>query len=182
MSRTRTGCDCDRLYPEFVDFCVSCGARLGFAIPDELESSASVGDCSYGPDEHFDGESGVEHIRGRLFAIVNGKRQDFGVEFSDDVIIGRFDGASDPVDVDLSGVPDAASIAPRHARLWLDEAGWSIEEIGAASKVFIAGKRLKGSGRLVNGEELCLGKARFVFETNFTKSSGSPDRMDGSTT
>lgn len=89
-----------------------------------------------------------------------------------EAVIGRFDAASGPVDVDLSGLPEAGWVSRRHARLRCDETGqWWIQDLESSNGTFVRSngrgpfRRLTSSGEnfLQNGDEIALGNARFAF-------------------
>lgn len=92
-----------------------------------------------------------------------------------EAIIGRFDASSGPVDVDLSGLPEAGWVSRRHAHLRCDAGGqWWIQDLGSSNGTFVrsngrgAFRRVSPEGEelLCAGDEIALGNARFEFRIN----------------
>ncbi len=158
--------DCERVYPDFVDFCVADGAFVRrYLPPADSEETQPLAESQTDRLrlEEFE-EHGIE-IRARLFPKVDGKPGTFGVEFSSDVVLGRFDPDVGIVDVDLSGVPDADSISPTHARLTIEGDDWFIEDLDSENGVFVNGsEQITGKVPVKNGDQIALGSALFVFE------------------
>lgn len=169
--------ECERIYPDFVDFCVADGCRVIRYIPppDSEETQPLKEDTT---TESLERPTGIE-IRARLFPKVDGQPGTFGVEFSSDVVLGRFDPDVGVVDVDLSGVPEAASIDPRHARLTIEDEQWYIEDLSSKHGVFInGGERIDEKLPVSDGDEVTLGKAHFVFETELIDHDAPSDDDD----
>ncbi len=173
MPKQNPDCTCGRLYPDFVDYCVTCGQRVQrVVIWDEPAAAApttasqrSVDETDPALDFSYEDEDDGG-VRGRLFPRVDGAVQSFGVEFNGDVVLGRYDHELGDVDVDLGAVPDADSISPRHARLTFDGKHWYIEDLSSEEGVFVGGARVTEVRVLRDGDELILGRAAFVFETS----------------
>jgi hypothetical protein len=103
--------------------------------------------------------------RARLYPKVRGETYPYGVEFFGDVVLGRFDPEVGAVDIDLSEVPDARFVSPRHAKLSLEEGQWWVEDLGSENGVFVnRGPRIEGRVQLKDSDELALGNALFVFK------------------
>lgn len=92
-----------------------------------------------------------------------------------EAVVGRFDAASGPVDIDLSDLPEAGWVSRRHARLRCDEAGqWWIQDLASSNGTFVrsngrgAFRRLAPNSEdaLQNGDEIALGNARFAFRVH----------------
>jgi hypothetical protein len=158
---------CEQVYPDFVDFCVADGHRLERARPDTGESApvfeesvtAEVGSAPY--------ESASLPGRARLFAKVHGETQPFGVEFFGSVVLGRFDVEVGAVDVDLGDMPGSEFISARHAALKLEEGRWLVEDLGSEHGVFLdRDVKVTEPTPIHSGQELALGNALFVFETD----------------
>jgi pSer/pThr/pTyr-binding forkhead associated (FHA) protein len=85
-------------------------------------------------------------------------------------VIGRFDGETGPVDVDLGQLAEAIYISRHHAVIRRDTSGaWTIKDLGAGNGTFV---RPKGQGKfqritceqaIHDGDEFALGNARFEF-------------------
>lgn len=95
-----------------------------------------------------------------------------GVETDDDFVlnppcvIGRFDAAVGPVDVDLGPLPEGVYVSRKHARIACSNEGWFIEDLGSSNGTFILNdgqfERVE-TAALEDGTEFALGNARFVF-------------------
>ena len=167
--------DCERIYPDFVDYCVADGAFVQRYIPppdtEETQPLSESTTASLDLKEEVEPE-----VRARLFPKVNGKPGTFGVEFSSDVVLGRFDPDAGVVDVDLSGVSESESISPRHAPLTVEDEQWYVEDIGSENGVFInGGERITEVLPLNHGDEIALGSALFVFETELVDGNEDND-------
>jgi hypothetical protein len=87
-------------------------------------------------------------------------------------IIGRFDSDTGPVDVDLENFPGDDSISRNHAEIYHDNGQWSIKDLGSTNGVFIKsesdarfGNRISTPTVLKHGDEIALGKVRFLFQS-----------------
>lgn len=89
----------------------------------------------------------------------------------DHLVVGRFDPESGPVDIDLSGTPEANQLSRHHAELYREADGrWFVKDLGSTNGVFV--KRLDSSlfgprvivpTALSPGDEVAFGNARFLF-------------------
>lgn len=164
---------CQSLYPNFVDFCVSDGLRLrrvGEVVGverDPLPLSGTEAQVSQTPPV---GESRLG--RARLIPQQEGVSTDEVIEFFGSVVLGRYEPAAGPVDIDLSDCPGHETIAPRHARLCFGDGRWTVEDLGSETGVFLDGAtRITRSTPIEDGQELSIGSARFLFEADQSKES-----------
>jgi len=89
----------------------------------------------------------------------------------DRLVVGRFDPESGPVDIDLSGAPEAGQLSRHHAELYREADGqWHVKDLGSTNGVFVKrpesstfGPRLTAPVALHPGDEVAFGNARFVF-------------------
>lgn len=87
------------------------------------------------------------------------------------LVVGRFDPESGPVDIDLSGAPEAGQLSRHHAELYREADGqWHVKDLGSTNGVFVKrpdsstfGPRLTTPVALHPGDEVAFGNARFVF-------------------
>ncbi|WP_051668777.1 FHA domain-containing protein [Deinococcus frigens] len=86
------------------------------------------------------------------------------------LIVGRFDGSSGPVDIDLSGLGGQEHISRRHAELYREEGRWTVRDLGSTNGVYIKHKgetgfspRLQEPAPLVDGDELAFGNLMLIF-------------------
>jgi pSer/pThr/pTyr-binding forkhead associated (FHA) protein len=102
----------------------------------------------------------------RLIVKRSGAETDTVFAINSGSIIGRFDPAVGPIDVDLGSLPEGVYVSRKHARLDCDETGvWKVVDLGSSNGTFI----LRGDferveeAELEDGSEFALGNARFVF-------------------
>ncbi|OGF66065.1 MAG: hypothetical protein A2Y62_00165 [Candidatus Fischerbacteria bacterium RBG_13_37_8] len=90
----------------------------------------------------------------------------------EEVIIGRFDAETGPVDVDLSAIPESTYISRIHAKIYVDESGqWQVCDLGSNNGTFLWSPEEKKPRRipaeepapLNDGDEVAFGNARFEF-------------------
>lgn len=90
------------------------------------------------------------------------------------LVVGRFDPETGPVDVDLSGTPEAEHVSRQHAELYRETEGrWFVRDLGSTNGVFVKGggaatfgPRISEPRALADGDELAFGNARFIFTTD----------------
>lgn len=86
-------------------------------------------------------------------------------------IIGRFDPAVGPIDVDLASLPEGVYVSRKHAKLTEEDGTWKITDLGSSNGTFV----LRGDferveeAELEDGAEFALGNARFVFHNASTE-------------
>lgn len=96
-------------------------------------------------------------------------------EFSLDgsnIIVGRFDPDSGPVDIDLEGFSGDETISRHHAEIYCEQGQWKVQDLGSTNGVFIkrSGQR-RFEARVVipeiltSGDEVAFGKIRFLFHS-----------------
>ena len=87
--------------------------------------------------------------------------------FTAPAVVGRFDPAVGPVDVDLGSIPEATYVSRKHARITCDDGVWKIVDMGSSNGTFVLRddfERVEES-ELVDGDEIALGNARFLFRS-----------------
>jgi len=90
------------------------------------------------------------------------------------LVVGRFDPETGPVDLDLSGSPEAQHISRQHAELYREADGrWFVRDLGSTNGVFVRDgsgaafePRITAPRALSHGDELAFGNARFVFQSD----------------
>lgn len=80
--------------------------------------------------------------------------------------IGRFDAAVGPVDVDLGDIPEGSYVSRKHAQLLCEDGVWSIKDLGSSNGTFVLKDDFERveEAEIVDGTEIALGNARFVFK------------------
>lgn len=102
----------------------------------------------------------------RLVVKRSGAETDVVFSLNPPSVIGRFDPAVGPIDVDLASLPEGAYVSRKHAKITLEDGAWMIQDLGSSNGTFVLGdsdfERVEMS-ELANGTEFALGNARFVF-------------------
>ena len=89
----------------------------------------------------------------------------------DRLVVGRFDAETGPVDIDLSGTPEAPQLSRHHAEIYREADGrWYVKDLGSTNGVWVKGAgsstfgpRLTAPQALTSGDEVAFGNARFIF-------------------
>ncbi|MYD90911.1 MAG: FHA domain-containing protein [Caldilineaceae bacterium SB0662_bin_9] len=93
------------------------------------------------------------------------------------LMLGKFDPAQGPIDIDLSNLPGNEYLSRRHGELFFDD-GWTVRDLGSTNGVFVRRSkdsnflpRLQGPMKLEDGDEVAFGNLRFMFRL-------SPDQSE----
>ncbi|MBZ0214402.1 MAG: FHA domain-containing protein [Nitrospirae bacterium] len=80
-------------------------------------------------------------------------------------VIGRFDPAVGPIDVDLGPLPEGAYVSRKHAKITEEDGVWTLSDLGSSNGTFLLREDFErvDSVELTDGDEFALGNARFVF-------------------
>jgi len=80
-------------------------------------------------------------------------------------VIGRFDPAVGPIDIDLGSLPEGAYVSRKHAKIGFENGVWSIKDLGSSNGTYILKDDFEKveEADIVDGQEIALGNARFVF-------------------
>ena len=80
-------------------------------------------------------------------------------------IMGRFDPAVGPIDVDLANLPEGAYVSRKHAKITCDDGVWTLADMGSSNGTFILRNDFErvDQTEIKDGDEFALGNARFVF-------------------
>ena len=85
------------------------------------------------------------------------------------LMLGKFDPAQGPIDIDLSNLPGNEYLSRRHGELFFDD-GWTVRDLGSTNGVFVRRSqdsnflpRLQSPMKLEDGDEVAFGNLRFVF-------------------
>lgn len=101
----------------------------------------------------------------RLVVKRNGAETDISFPITPPAVIGRFDPAVGPVDVDLGQLQEGSYVSRKHAKIELDEGSWMLHDLGSSNGTYVLGDDFERVtvAELSNGTEFALGNARFVF-------------------
>lgn len=101
----------------------------------------------------------------RLIVKRSGAETDTVFAINPGSIIGRFDPAVGPIDVDLASLPEGVYVSRKHARLDCVDGVWSIKDMGSSNGTFVLRDDFERveEAELADGTEFALGNARFVF-------------------
>lgn len=95
----------------------------------------------------------------------SGAETDIAYPINPPAIIGRFDPAVGPIDIDLANLPEGAYVSRKHAKITFEDGAWMIQDLGSSNGTFVLNddfERVEMS-ELSDGKEIALGNARFVF-------------------
>jgi hypothetical protein len=88
------------------------------------------------------------------------------------MLIGKFDPDSGPVDIDLEGFPDDEKISRQHGEIYLEGGVWKIKDIGSSNGIFIKrsgesrfGARITIPEILNGGDEIAIAHIKFLFQS-----------------
>ena len=113
-------------------------------------------------------EEGAEEPAGpRLILKRSGEETDIVFPFSAPASIGRFDPSVGPVDIDLGSVEEGNYVSRKHAKIVFEEDAFHIEDTGSSNGTYVLRDDFEkvDKAEIVNGDEISLGNARFVFRT-----------------
>ncbi len=189
MSVTCPSCSYEN--PNGTEFCEVCGSELNLSpveisiAPTQIlpqtfpsysdEAIETIPQPAYPSPEHSQPQVATPTITADSARLV-AKQADSAVsEFSLDgsnIIIGRFDPDSGPVDIDLEGFSGDEMISRHHAEIYCEQGQWQVQDLGSTNGVFIKrsgqarfGSRVVIPEILTSGDEIAFGKIRFLFHS-----------------
>jgi pSer/pThr/pTyr-binding forkhead associated (FHA) protein len=113
------------------------------------------------------GEEPTEATQATLTIKRSGAETSDVFAFQPPAIIGRFDPAVGPIDVDLGQLPEGSYVSRKHATIVFEDGAWKIRDLGSSNGTFVLRdefERIEES-ELADGDEIALGNARMVFRT-----------------
>lgn len=95
----------------------------------------------------------------------NGEETSEVFELNPPSVIGRFDPAVGPVDVDLAPLPEGAYVSRKHAKITFEDGIWTLADMGSSNGTFILRDDFErvDEAELADEAEFALGNARFIF-------------------
>ena len=122
--------------------------------------AADVASAEDGPDETDAGSAAAT-----LTVKRGGIETDEVFNFTAPAVVGRFDPAVGPVDVDLGSIPESTYVSRKHARITFEGGVWKIADMGSSNGTFVLRDDFErvDESELVDGDEVALGNARMIF-------------------
>ena len=95
----------------------------------------------------------------------NGAETDEVFPVNSPCVIGRFDPAVGPIDIDLASLPEGVYVSRKHAKLVQEDGAWKVVDLGSSNGTFVLGDDFEkvDEKEISDGTEIALGNARFVF-------------------
>jgi hypothetical protein len=109
--------------------------------------------------------AGHEAACGEVVLKRGGAPTDIKFSISPPAIMGRFDPAVGPIDVDLASLPEGSYVSRKHAKLTCDNGVWTLSDMGSSNGTFILRNDFErvDETEIKDGDEFALGNARFQF-------------------
>lgn len=111
----------------------------------------------------------MEQTVGRLVVKRSGAETEVEFPVNPPAVIGRFDPAVGPIDIDLGGLPEGSYVSRKHAKIVFEDGVWKVKDMGSSNGTFLLKDgdfAREDEAELHDGAEIALGNARFVFYTN----------------
>lgn len=106
----------------------------------------------------------------RLVMNREGGESDETYEIRGRAVIGRFDDAVGPVDIDLKPLPEGVYVSRKHAEIRNEDGTWLLSDLGSSNGTFMMGdddfEQITGDVELTDGSQIALGNVRFTFHTS----------------
>lgn len=113
------------------------------------------------PSEEPEGDGSVP----RIVLKRTGAETDIAFPILPPAVVGRFDPALGPIDVDLGSIDESVYISRKHARIECNDGVWSVHDLGSSNGTFVLRDDFErvDEATLEDGTEIAFGNARFVF-------------------
>lgn len=107
----------------------------------------------------------------------SGAETDISFALNPPSIIGRFDPAVGPIDVDLATLPEGSYVSRKHAKLTCDDGVWKVHDLGSSNGTFLLREDFERveEAELKDGDELAFGNARFILHLTVVDGAPEPD-------
>jgi pSer/pThr/pTyr-binding forkhead associated (FHA) protein len=95
-----------------------------------------------------------------------GVETDVEFPFTSPAIVGRFDPAVGPIDIDLGSLsPEGGYISRKHAKIVFEDGSYRVKDLGSSNGTYVLRDDFErvDDAELADGQELAFGNARFVF-------------------
>ena len=123
-------------------------------------------DLNVSPDfETSDSFADAEPVTASITLKRNGAETNEVFPVAPPCVIGRFDPATGPIDIDLASLPESAYISRSHAKITCQDGIWKLHDMGSSNGTFILRDDFERveEAELADGCEFALGNARFIF-------------------
>jgi len=106
-----------------------------------------------------------ESVCGEIVLKRGGAPTDIKFPISPPAVMGRFDPAVGPIDVDLAPLPEGAYVSRKHAKISYEGGAWKLSDMGSSNGTFILRNDFErvDETEIKDGDEFALGNARFQF-------------------
>jgi len=110
-------------------------------------------------------EESTGEIRPRLVLKRSGSETDISFSFSCPAIVGRFDPAVGPIDIDLGSIEEGSYVSRKHAKITEADGIYTLHDMGSSNGTFVLRDDFEKieEAELADGDEIAFGNARFVF-------------------
>jgi len=120
--------------------------------------------------EHVEQGAPVADVFAQLRYIDNSGPTEQLLHVGASCIVGRFDPAVTPVDIDLTDLPDSKFVSRRHATISHEDGAWYVTDHGSSNGTYLYRKgqanfiKVGGKEAIEDGDEIGFGNLRFRFE------------------
>ncbi len=136
---------------------------------DEPPSESAMADAAEAADEVETEEAVPEDASyARLVLKRAGIETEEHFPFSTPAVVGRFDPAVGPIDVDLGAIDEGKYVSRKHAEISCSSGVWKIRDLGSSNGTYVLRgdfERVEES-EIADGDEVAFGNARFVFRVD----------------
>lgn len=132
------------------------------------------------------GDEGEKELRpaGQLELIRGGEPTGERFPVSARTVVGRFDPAVGPIDVDLGPLPEGVYVSRKHAEVYFEDGKWFVRDLGSSNGTFVLAdsgdfERIADSVELHDGQQVAFGNARFIFSASSEGLEGGAQQETG---
>lgn len=114
----------------------------------------------------------------------SGAETDISFPINPPAVIGRFDPAVGPIDVDLGDLDEGKYVSRKHAKIVLEDGVYKLIDLNSSNGSFVLRDDFERvqEAQLTPGTEFALGNARFVFKVDAPEAASEAEsEADGST-
>jgi hypothetical protein len=106
----------------------------------------------------------------------SGAETDIVFPINPPAVVGRFDPALGPIDVDLGPLPEGSYVSRKHAKVVHEDGVWKVCDMGSSNGTFILRSDFERveEAEIKDGDEIAFGNARFVFHLSSAQPAEPP--------